>query len=225
MSSTKALSLRIACDGESASGKSFASKAISKKYKIFCLNSGLLFRFASLLILKHEPKKIIPFLKKKFKNLNYNKITQLNLHTQKISNHVVMLAQKKSVRTITRALQKKILRKYPRILVEGRDAASTILKKNPRYDVAFYFKCNLNTASLRRWRDLKKKVPLKEVNKSLRVRTMLDKKRRHNPLKKVADAVLIRTNVLGKKAMVAKMSKEIEKVLKLKYGNHKARKI
>ncbi len=129
MSSTKALSLRIACDGESASGKSFASKAISKKYKIFCLNSGLLFRFASLLILKHEPKKIIPFLKKKFKNLNYNKITQLNLHTQKISNHVVMLAQKKSVRTITRALQKKILRKYPRILVEGRDAASEILKK------------------------------------------------------------------------------------------------
>ena len=218
MSSTKALSLRIACDGESASGKSFASKAISKKYKIFCLNSGLLFRFASLLILKHEPKKIIPFLKKKFKNLNYNKITQLNLHTQKISNHVVMLAQKKSVRTITRALQKKILRKYPRILVEGRDAASKILKKNPRYDVAFYFKCNLNTASLRRWRDLKKKVPLKEVKKSLRTRTLLDKKRRHNPLKKMADAVLIRTDILSKKAVVNKMSKAIDKKLMIKYG-------
>jgi len=217
--------LRIACDGGAASGTSFAGKAISKKYKLFCLNSGLLFRFASLLILKHKPKKIIPFLKKKFKNLNYNKITRLNLHTQEISNHVVILAQKKSIRAITKTMQKKILRKYPRILVEGRDAASTILKKNPRYDIAFYFKCNLNTASLRRWRDLKKKVPLKEVNKSLRVRTMLDKKRRHNPLKKVADAVLIRTNVLGKKAMVAKMSKEIEKVLKLKYGNYKARKI
>lgn len=220
MSSTKALSLRIACDGESASGKSFASKAISKKYKIFCLNSGLLFRFASLLILKHEPKKIIPFLKKKFKNLNYNKITQLNLHTQEISNHVVMLAQKKSVRVITNALQKKILRKYPRILVEGRDAASKILKKNPRYDVAFYFKCNLNTASLRRWRDLKKKVPLKEVKKSLRTRTLLDKKRRHNPLKKMADAVLIRTDILSKKAVVAKMSKEIDKKLIIKYGRN-----
>ena len=100
--------LRIACDGESASGKSFASKAISKKYKLFCLNSGLLFRFASLLILKYKPKKIIPFLKKKFKNLNYNKITQLNLHTQKISNHVVIIAQKKNVRNITKTLQKKM---------------------------------------------------------------------------------------------------------------------
>ena len=220
MSSTKALSLRIACDGESASGKSFASKAISKKYKLFCLNSGLLFRFASLLILKHEPKKIIPFLKKKFKNLNYNKITQLNLHTQKISNHVVMLAQKKSVRTIIRALQKKILRKYPRILVEGRDAASKILKKNPRYDVAFYFKCNLNAASLRRWRDLKKKVPLKVVKETLRSRTLADKSRRINPLKKMPDAVLIRTDILSKKAVVAKMSKEIDKKLMIKYGRN-----
>ena len=220
MSSTKALSLRIACDGESASGKSFASKAISKKYKLFCLNSGLLFRFASLLILKHEPKKIIPFLKKKFKNLNYNKITQLNLHSQEISNHVVMLAQKKSVRTITKALQKKILRKYPRILVEGRDAASKILKKNPRYDVAFYFKCNLNTASLRRWRDLKKKVPLKVVKETLRSRTLADKSRRINPLKKMHDAVLIRTDALSKKAMVAKMSNEIDKKLMVKYGRN-----
>ena len=224
MSSIKALSLRIACDGESASGKSFASKAISKKYKLFCLNSGLLFRFASLLILKYKPKKIIPFLKKKFKNLNYNKIAQLNLHTQKISNHVVIIAQKKNVRNITKTLQKKIIRKYPRILVEGRDAASKILKKKPRYDIAFYFKCNLDTASLRRWRDLKKKVPLKEVKKSLRTRTLLDKKRRHNPLKKMADAVLIRTDILSKKAMVTKMSKEIDRNLILKYGrNFKAR--
>ena len=220
MSSTKALALRIACDGESASGKSFASKAISKKYKLFCLNSGLLFRFASLLILKHEPKKIIPFLKKKFKNLNYNKITQLNLHSQEISNHVVMLAQKKSVRSITRALQKKIQRKYPRILVEGRDAASKILKKNPRYDVAFYFKCNLNTASLRRWRDLKKKVPLKEVEKSLKNRTLQDKKRRQNPLIKVPNAVEIRTHLLTKLQMLQKMSKEIDKKLVLKYGSN-----
>ena len=90
--------------------------------------------------------------------------------------------------------------------------------------MAFYFKCNLNTASLRRWRDLKKKIPLKEVKKSLRTRTLLDKKRRHNPLKKMPDAVLIRTDILSKKEMTAKMSKEIDKKLLLKYGrNYKAR--
>jgi len=220
LSSIKTLPLRIACDGESASGKSLAAKLISKKYKLFCMNSGLLFRYASRLIIKRKPKKIIPFLRKKFRNLNYKHITHLNLHSQEISNHVVFLAKQKKVRQIIRIFQKKIIKQHRQICCEGRDQASTILRKSPRYDVAFYFKCNLNTASLRRWRDLKKKIPLKEVKKSLRIRTLLDKKRRHNPLKKVADAVLIRTDILNKKAMVAKMSKEIDKKLLLRYGRN-----
>ena len=224
MSLNNLLSLRIACDGEGGSGKSTAARLISKKYNLFYMNSGLLFRYASSLIIKHKPKKIISFLRKRFKNLNYKKITRLNLHSQKISNHVAILAKQKRVRQIMRIFQKKIIRQHHQICCEGRDQASTILRKNPRYDVAFYFKCNLSTASFRRWLDLKKKVPLREVKKSLKARTLLDKKRRHNPLKKMADAVLIRTDILSKKEMVAKMSKEIDKKLILKYGrNFKAR--
>ena len=220
MSLNNSSPLRIACDGEGASGKSTAAKLISKKYNLFYMNSGLLFRYASFLIIKHKPKKIIFFLQKRFKNLSYKKIVRINLHSQKISNHVAILAKQKKIRQIMRVFQKKIIRKHPRICCEGRDQASTILRKNPRYDVAFYFKCNLSTASLRRWRDLKKKVSLKEVKKSLRTRTLLDKKRRHNPLKKMVDAVLIRTDILNKKAVVTKMSKEIDKKLISKYGRN-----
>ena len=220
MSLNNLLSLRIACDGEGGSGKSTAARLISKKYNLFYMNSGLLFRYASSLIIKHKPKKIISFLRKRFKNLNYKKITRLNLHSQKISNHVAILAKQKRVRQIMRIFQKKIIRQHHQICCEGRDQASTILRKNPRYDVAFYFKCNLSTASFRRWLDLKKKVPLRAVKKSLKARTLLDKKRRHNPLKKMADAVLIRTDILSKKAMVAKMSKKIDKKLISKYGRN-----
>ena len=67
-------SLRIACDGEAASGKSTGAKLVSKKYKLFLINSGLLYRYASKIIIKHKPKKIAPFLKKKFKNISYNKL-------------------------------------------------------------------------------------------------------------------------------------------------------
>ena len=59
--------LRIAVDGESGSGKSYASKIIGKKYKCYILNSGLAYRYASYLIIKNKPAKITPFLKKKFK--------------------------------------------------------------------------------------------------------------------------------------------------------------
>ena len=44
--------LIIACDGESASGKSTAAKLISKKYKLLLINSGLLYRYASKIIIK-----------------------------------------------------------------------------------------------------------------------------------------------------------------------------
>jgi len=187
-------SLRIACDGEAASGKSTGAKLVSKKYKLFLINSGLLYRYASKIIIKHKPKKVVPFLKKKFKNVSYNKIKKQSLHSQEISNHVGYLAKNKGVREIMKKFQKKIIKKNKRICVEGRDIASTILKKNPRYDLAFYFTCNLNIASIRRWKDLKKKVPLKDVKKSLSIRTRLDKKRKHSPLKKMRDAILIRTD-------------------------------
>ena len=48
----------------------------------------------------------------------------------------------------------KFAQKFKRIAIEGRDISSKILNKNPRYDIAFFFKCNLTIAAKRRWKDL-----------------------------------------------------------------------
>ena len=210
---TKLKKLIIACDGESASGKSTAAKLVSKKYKLLLINSGLLYRYCSKLIIQHKPKNIIPFLKKKFKTVSYKAIAKQKLHSEEISNHVATLAKNKKVREIINQFQMKIIRGNNRICVEGRDIASKILAKNPKYDVAFYFKCSLNIAAHRRWLDLKKSVPLKEVEKSLRMRTHLDKKRKNSPLIKVKDAILVRSDKLNKKEVLAKMSKAVDKIL------------
>ena len=85
---------------------------------------------------------------------------------------------------------------------------------------AFYFTCSLKVSSYRRWLDLNKKIPLEEVKKSLKNRTLQDKKRRQNPLIKVPNAVEIRTHLLTKLQMLQKMSKEIDKKLLLKYGSN-----
>ena len=202
--------LIIACDGESASGKSTAAKLISKKYKLLLINSGLLYRYSSKLIIKHEPGNPVSFINDKFKNISYKKITKLNLHSQEISDHVAFLAKNKKIRQIINKFQIKMIRKNNRICVEGRDIASKILSKNPKYDLAFYFKCNLRIASYRRWIDIKKKIPLKQVKKSLNKRTLMDKKRKNSPLIKVKDAIVIRTDRLSKKQVLYKMSKHIE---------------
>ena len=204
--------LIIACDGESASGKSTAAKLISNKYKLLLINSGLLYRYASKEIIKYKPKNSINFIKKKFKKISYKKIVKLNLHSEEISNHVAILAKNKNIRKIINAFQKTLIKKNKKICVEGRDIASKILAKNPKYDLAFYFKCNVKVASYRRWLDIKKKVSLKNVRKSLIKRTSMDKKRKNSPLIRVKDAILIRTDKLNKKQVLSKMSEHIEKL-------------
>ncbi len=202
--------LIIACDGESASGKSTAAKLISKKYKLLLINSGLLYRYASKEIINYKPKNSISFLKKKFKNISYKKIVKLNLHSEQISNHTAIIAKNKNIRKIINTFQMSLIKKNKKICVEGRDIASKILAKNPKYDLAFYFKCNIKVASYRRWLDIKKKVSLQNVRKSLTKRTSMDKKRKNSPLIKVKDAILIRTDKLTKKQVLSKMTEHIE---------------
>ena len=86
--------IQIACDGGAATGKSTGAKMIAKKYKLKFLSSGLLYRYASFLLLKYRPKKQIIFLKRIFKKLNYNNINNINLHTQEISDYSAIIAKK-----------------------------------------------------------------------------------------------------------------------------------
>ena len=208
----KSKKLIIACDGESASGKSTAAKLISKKYKLLLINSGLLYRYASKEIIKYNPKDSISFLKKRFRRISYKKIVKLNLHSEQISNHAAIIAKNKNIREVINAFQKTLIKKNKKICVEGRDIASKILARNPKYDLAFYFRCNVKVASYRRWLDIKKRVSLQSVRKSLIKRTLMDKKRKNSPLVKVKDAILIRTDKLNKKQVLSKMSNYIDKI-------------
>ena len=122
----------------------------------------------------------------------------------------IKLAKNKNIRKIINTFQMTLIKKNKKICVEGRDIASKILAKNPKYDLAFYFKCNIKVASYRRWLDIKKKVSLQNVRKSLTKRTLMDKKRKNSPLVKVKDAILIQTDKLTKKQVLSKMSEHIE---------------
>jgi len=211
--------IQISCDGGGATGKSTGAKMIAKKYKLKFLSSGLLYRYASFLIIKHKPKNQIFFLKKRFKNLNYKKIHRINLHTPEISKKTSSIAKINKVRKILKTFQTKFADKFKNCCIEGRDISTKIL---PNSDIKFFFKCNLNTAALRRYKELKKKdnkIKFKDVKKALRIRNNHDATRRFSPLLKHRDAIEIDTSKLNKQAMLAKMSKHVDKVIKNKYGN------
>ena len=202
---------KIACDGGAATGKSTGAKMIAKKYNLKFLSSGLLYRYASFILIKYQPKNKISFLKKEFKNLNYKKLNNINLHAPEISKHSAIIAKIYKVREILKIFQKNFSQKFKYCCIEGRDISTKIL---PSSDVKFYFKCSLDIAALRRYKELKKinnQIKLKDVKKALRIRNNHDISRKNSPLLKHRDAILIDTGKLNKQAMLKKMSKFVDK--------------
>ena len=212
--------LVIAADGSAASGKTTGAKKISKKYSLKFVSSGLLYRFASYQILKHNPKNKISFLRKKFKKLNYKKLSSLNLHTSEISEYTSIIAKEKKVRLILKSFQKKFSKRFNKVCIEGRDIGTVIL---PKADIKFFFRCNLNTAAKRRFKELKKKnkkIKFNIVRKQLQIRNFRDVSRKNSPLLKSRDAVIVDTGKLRKiPDMIKKMSKIIEEKIVSKYGS------
>ena len=203
--------IQISCDGGAATGKSTGAKMIAKKYNLKFLSSGLLYRYASLLILKNNPKNKINFLKLNFKNLNYKKLDKINLHSHEISKFSAKIAKINKVREILKKYQINFSKKNKNCCIEGRDISTKIL---PKSDLKFFFKCSLNIAAKRRYEELKKIDPgvkLAGVKKALRIRNISDIKRKNSPLLKHIDSIEIDTGKLDKLSMVAKMSKYVEK--------------
>ena len=204
---------QISCDGGAATGKSTGAKMVSKKYGLKFLSSGLLYRYAGFLIKKNKPKNIASFLIKKFQKLNYKDLEKINLHTQEISENSAKIAKMSKVRTILKRYQLSFAKKNKNCCIEGRDISTKIL---PNSQVKFFFICNLKTASIRRYKELKKsnsKINLKDVKKALRIRNISDKNRKNSPLLKHRDSVVIDTGKLSKQSMLKKMSKHVEKIL------------
>ena len=212
--------LVLAADGSAASGKTTGAKMISKKYGLKFLSSGLLYRYASFKLLKHKPVNRIKFLKKCFNNLNLKVLNNKNLHLPRISAHTSIIAREQKIRIILKSFQIKFAKKYNKVCIEGRDIGTVIL---PKADIKFFFKCNLDIAAKRRFKELQKnnkKIKLVDVKKAMRIRDNLDKKRKNSPLIQAENAVIVQTDKLKNiTGMLDKMSEIIKEKIKEKYGS------
>ncbi|MDB9760466.1 (d)CMP kinase [Pelagibacteraceae bacterium] len=211
--------LVIAADGSAASGKTTGAKKISKKYGLQFLSSGLLYRYASFQLIKYKPKNRAKFLNESFKNLNLSKLDNKNLHSPEISAYSSIIAKEQKIRIVLKKFQKKFSNKYNKVCIEGRDIGTVVL---PKADIKFFFKCNLDVAARRRFKELRKtnkNIKLFNVKKAMRIRDNLDKKRKNSPLIQAENAVIVQTDKLKTiTGMVKKLSEIIEKKIKEKYG-------
>ena len=209
--------LFITCDSGAGAGKTTASKYLSKKYGLKLLTSGLLYRMVAkkLLDAKKNPNDVL-FLKKITKNITARDLDNLKLYSPEITTYASEIAKIKKIRKFLKTYQNEFAKKRL-VIIEGRDIGTLF----PKADIKFFFKCSINVAAKRRFKEFKKinkTITLKEVKKAIRLRDLKDTKRENSPLRIPKGAVIIATSKLTKKQMFEKIAKIVEKKLFIKYG-------
>ena len=212
----KIKSLYIAVDGSSASGKTTASKIISKEFKLKLLSSGKLYRYIAYKIIKNKNKYNKNIIKKFSKSISEKKLNSKKLYSESVTSLSSIIAKKKYIRNYLKNYQIDFIKKNKFVIIEGRDIASKIL---PNADLKLFFRCSVRKKALRRFKEFKKNnssIKIKEVEKALKLRDFSDKNRKESPLLFVKGAVLVDTTNLTLKQMNGKIVKLVKNRIKQK---------
>ena len=193
--------ITVAIDSPAAAGAGTQAKYIAKEFNLRYLDTGKIYRYIGKIYLKKKKLKY-DFIKKKIKKINLNDLENPELLTDEIAKSASIVARNKTIRKIIKQFQIKFAydppNKFSGSVLDGRDITSVIMKDAM---FKFYITANLKVRARRRYNEfkkLKKNISYIDVLKSLRNRDYLDKNRKHSPLKKTKDSILINTSKLSK---------------------------
>ena len=209
--------ITVAIDSPAASGAGTQAKLIAEHYNLFYLDTGKIYRFIGQLKLRDPKKFKYSIIKKKINKLKMSKLRNKSLLTDKVAISASIIAKNKKIRNIVHNFQKKCAYSPPKkffgSVLDGRDII-TVQIKDAMFK--FFITANLKTRAKRRYEEYKKlnkKITYKEVLKSLKNRDKSDKERKHSPLKKTKDSILINTTKLSKKACFRKIKAIMDRKL------------
>ena len=201
--------ITVAIDSPAAAGAGTQAKLISKNYKLFYLDTGKIYRYIGQLKLSNSKNFSYDLVKKKIYNLKLSFLDNKNLLTNEVATSASIIAKDKKIRDIVHKFQQKCAynppKKYRGSVLDGRDII-TVQMKDAMFK--FYITANLKVRAKRRYIELVRlnnKISYSEVLKSIRNRDKIDKNRKHGPLKKTKNSILINTTKLSKKACFKKI--------------------
>ena len=201
--------ITVAIDSPAAAGAGTQAKLIAKHYNLLHLDTGRIYRLIGKLKLDSTKKFNYSLVKKKVKNLNFNSLKNIKLLSDKVAVAASIIAKDKKIRKIVHKFQQKCAYfpplKYAGSILDGRDII-TVQVKDAMFK--FYITASLEERARRRYKEFKnlnKKISFKTVLKSLKNRDKSDRNRKHGPLKKTTDSILINTTKLSKKACFMKI--------------------
>ena len=210
--------MTVAIDSPAAAGAGTQAKLIAKHYNLQHLDTGRIYRLIGKLKLENSKTFTYDLIKKKIKNLKIKDLQSKNLLSDKVAISASIIAKDKKIRNIVHKYQQKCAyfppKKYAGSILDGRDII-TVQVKDAMFK--FFITASIKERAKRRYKEyknLKKKISLNEVIKSLKNRDKSDKTRKYGPLKKTKDSILINTTKLSKKACFMKIKHIMDRKLK-----------
>ena len=210
--------LLVTIDGPAASGKGRIAKYVSKKWKLFHLDSGVLYRRIALLI--SEKKITLNQVANIKKIISSQKNISLRNHKRLRSEEISKIASKIAVFGFVREkinkLQREIVKNniYKRgFVVDGRDIGSIVFKNA---DLKLYIDVNEKNRAKRRFKQLidsGEKSIYRKILKDIKLRDKKDKTRKNSPLIVPDGAVIINNNESFKNT-TDQVNNQIRKILK-----------
>ena len=215
----------IAIDGPAASGKSTTAIGVAKRLGITYLDTGAMYRAVTFGLIENDIKfedspeldNYLKQIKLKLSETKSGVILNLDgrnvskeIRSSKVTENVSEVSALKSVRDSMVIIQRKLAKKNDCIL-EGRDIGTVVF---PNADFKFFLIADEKSRAKRRQNDLKimgEKKSIENVIKDINKRDNKDSTRKHSPLTKSEDAIIIDTSNLGINKVIDKIVNIVNK--------------
>lgn len=229
----------IAIDGYSGCGKSSTAKAVAKELDYTYIDSGAMYRAATLHFLNNflsptNPHDVEKALKTMEVSFHLNPETgkqetflnglnvEVEIRSMRVSERVSEIATLKTVRHELVAQQQRLGKKKG-VVMDGRDIGSVVF---PGAELKVFMSADLDTRSVRRQQELLEKgelVDLDEIRNNLAERDRIDSSRKESPLLKMPEAIEIDTSNLTFECQVAQIVHQARQIIEKEQsyaGNH-----
>ena len=199
--------LIISIDGPAGSGKERIAKYLKKKYKLFHLDSGIIYRRLAFMILKKKNfKNELDILKliKSIDTISFR--SHKALRNQSVANLSSKIAILPFVRNFVNSQQKIIIKNmllsYKGCVIDGRDIGSKVFKKAK---IKLFIQAKSEIRAKRRHKQLiamGEKSIYGRILKDIKLRDKTDKNRKTSPLVIPKGAIVIDNSGAFKETLV-----------------------
>ena len=214
----------VAIDGYSGVGKSSTAKAVARQLGYTYIDSGAMYRAATLYFIRHcvniqNPEAVrkalnrirIHFLphtnQKRYETYLNGENVEKEIRGMKVSNQVSPVSAIPAVRRAMVA-QQRAMGDHKRVVMDGRDIGTNVF---PQAELKVFMKADVEVRAQRRRAELweqGQEVPVSEITRNLMQRDQMDTSREENPLVMAEDAIVLDTTHLT-------FEEQVQQVVKL----------